>query len=41
MADDIIEDEQQFTPKSEHSIQRAERDIAEGNVARVREPDTP
>lgn len=36
--DDIIEDELEFTPEFEHSIQQAERDMAGGNAARVREP---
>jgi hypothetical protein len=37
--DDIIEDELEFTPEFEHSIQQAERDMAEGKSARVREPE--
>ena len=37
--DDVIEDELEFTPEFEQSIQRAERDIAEGKSARVREPE--
>lgn len=37
--DDMIEDELQFTSEFEQSIQRAERDIADGRSARVREPD--
>jgi hypothetical protein len=37
--DDIIEDELEFTPEFEHSIQRAERDMADRKTARVREPD--
>jgi hypothetical protein len=36
--DDIIEDRLEFTPEFEQSIQRAERDMAGGNSARVREP---
>jgi ABC-type iron transport system FetAB ATPase subunit len=37
--DDIIEDNLQFTPEFEHSIQRSERDMATGKIARVREPE--
>jgi hypothetical protein len=37
--DDIIEDELQFTPEFEHSIQQAERDMAGGKSVRVREPE--
>jgi hypothetical protein len=37
--DDMIEDELEFTPEFEHSIQEAERDILDGKSARVREPD--
>ena len=37
--DDLIEDELEFTPEFEQSIQRAERDMAEGKAARVREPE--
>jgi len=37
--DDVIEDELEFTPEFEQSIQRAERDMAEGKAARVREPE--
>jgi len=37
--DDMIEDELEFTPEFERSIQHAERDMAEGKSARVREPD--
>jgi len=33
--DDIIEDELEFTPEFEHSIQQAERDMANGKSARV------
>ena len=36
--DDVIEDEMEFTPEFEHSIQEAERDMANGKSARVREP---
>jgi hypothetical protein len=37
--DDIIEDELQFTPEFERSIQASEQDMAEGKSARVREPE--
>ncbi|MFZ1219606.1 MAG: hypothetical protein WAO00_09950 [Chthoniobacterales bacterium] len=37
--DNLIEDEMEFTPEFEHSIQQAERDLAEGRSARVREPE--
>ena len=37
--DNLIEDEMEFTPEFEHSIQQAERDLAEGRNARVREPE--
>jgi hypothetical protein len=37
--DDIIEDELQFTPEFERSIQVSEQDMAEGKSARVREPE--
>lgn len=37
--DDIIEDELEFTPEFERSIQQSERDMAEGRSARVREPE--
>ena len=37
--DDMIEDELEFTPEFERSIQHAERDMAERKSARVREPD--
>jgi hypothetical protein len=36
--DDIIEDEMEFTPEFEHAVQQAERDMADGKSARVREP---
>ena len=36
--DDLIEDEQEFTPEFERSIQEAERDMADEKAARVREP---
>ncbi len=37
--DDIIEDDLDFTPEFERSIQRSERDMASGKCARVREPE--
>ena len=37
--DDMIEDELEFTPEFEHSIQQAERDMADGKSARAREPE--
>jgi len=37
--DDVIEDELEFTPAFESSIRQAERDLAEGKSARVREPE--
>jgi hypothetical protein len=37
--DDVIEDELEFTPEFEKSIQQAERDMAKGTSARVREPE--
>jgi hypothetical protein len=36
---DVIEDDLEFTPEFEDSIRRAERDMAEGKSARVREPE--
>jgi translation initiation factor 2 gamma subunit (eIF-2gamma) len=36
--DDIIEDELQFTPEFEHSIQQSEREMADNKSRRVREP---
>ena len=36
--DDLIEDEHDFTPEFERSIQEAERDMAESKPVRVREP---
>ena len=36
--DDIIEDELEFTPELENAVQQAERDMADGKSARVREP---
>jgi hypothetical protein len=37
--DNVIEDELEFTPEFENSIQQAERDKASGKSARVREPE--
>lgn len=37
--DDIIEDELEFTPEFERAILQSERDMAEGQTARVREPE--
>ena len=37
--DDMIEDQVPFTPEFERSIQQAERDMADGKSARVREPE--
>jgi hypothetical protein len=37
--DDMIEDELPFTSEFEGSIQQAERDMADGRSARVREPE--
>ncbi len=37
--DDLIEDELEFTPEFERSISQAERNMAEGKTARVREPE--
>ena len=37
--DDFIEDELEFTPEFEASIQRSERDMAAGKAARLREPE--
>jgi hypothetical protein len=37
--DDVIEDNLEFTPEFENSIQQAERDMAQGKSARVREPE--
>lgn len=37
--DDMIEDELEFTPEFEHSIQQAEHDMADGKSSRVREPE--
>ena len=37
--DDFIEDELEFTPEFEDSIQRSEREMAAGTAARVREPE--
>jgi hypothetical protein len=37
--DNVIEDKLEFTPEFEHSIQQAERDMADGKATRVREPE--
>jgi len=37
--DDFIEDELEFTPEFENSIQRSEPDTAAGKAARVRRPE--
>ena len=37
--DDMIEDELEFTPEFERSIQHAERDMTDGKSARVLEPE--
>jgi ribosome biogenesis protein Nip4 len=37
--DDVIEDDLEFTPEFEESIQRGQRDLAEGRIARVRRPE--
>ena len=37
--DDVIEDNLEFTPEFENLIQQAERDMAQGKSARVREPE--
>lgn len=37
--DDIIEDELEFTPEFERSIEQAERDMADRKITRVREPE--
>jgi hypothetical protein len=37
--DDLIEDELEFTPEFEESIRQGERDMSEGKIARVREPE--
>lgn len=37
--DDMIEDELEFTPEFEESLRQAKRDMAEGRIARVREPE--
>jgi hypothetical protein len=36
--DDLIEDDLEFTPEFERTIQQAERDMADKKSARVREP---
>ena len=37
--DDLIEDDLEFIPEFERSIQEAEADMAVGKIARVREPE--
>ena len=37
--DDLIEDELEFRPEFENSIQCSERDMAAGKAARVRRPE--
>jgi hypothetical protein len=37
--DDIIEDNLEFTPEFEQTIEQSERDKAEGRSARIREPE--
>ena len=37
--DDVIEDELEFTPEFERSIEQGERDMAVKKSARVREPE--
>ena len=37
--DNVIEDELEFTPEFERSIQQSERDMADKKNARVREPE--
>ncbi len=37
--DDVIEDELEFTPEFERSIQRSEREMTGGKTARVRRPE--
>lgn len=37
--DDLIEDDLEFTPEFERSIQQSESDMADGRSARVREPE--
>ncbi len=37
--DDVIEDGLEFTPEFEQSIRQAERDMAQGKSARVRDPE--
>ena len=36
--DEVIEDELEFTPEFEASIQQSERELAAGNRPRVRQP---
>ena len=38
--DDLIEDDLEFTPEFERTIQQAERDMADKKSARVREPES-
>jgi hypothetical protein len=37
--DDMIEDELEFTPEFEEAIRQSKREMAEGKIARVREPE--
>jgi hypothetical protein len=37
--DDVIENELEFTPEFERSIQQSKRDMASGKRVRVREPE--
>lgn len=37
--DEMIEDELEFTPEFEQSIEQAERDMAGGKSARIRKPE--
>jgi mRNA-degrading endonuclease RelE of RelBE toxin-antitoxin system len=37
--DEVLEDNLEFTPEFENSIQQAERDMVQGKSARVREPE--
>ena len=37
--DDLIEDDLEFTPEFERSIQQSEHDMVDGKSARVREPE--
>jgi hypothetical protein len=38
LLDDLIEDELEFTPEFEASLQKSEREMAEGIYPRVRRP---